>query len=70
MRLSHDVRRLLDGCGAPWSVVEGRRHYKIIVNNRFCAILPKGPQARVENRPGRAQLNILSQIRRAARREP
>jgi hypothetical protein len=70
MRLSHDIRQALDSCGAPWSIVNGKRHLKVIVNNKFCAILPKGPQNRGQNSPGRSQLNIVSQIRRAARGQP
>ena len=69
MKLAPDIRALLESSGVPWRVVEGKRHMKIVVGNKFCAILPKGPTNRHVNHPGRAQQNTLAQIRRAIREQ-
>jgi len=63
--LPDEVRELLDASGLPWTVVNGSRHFKVIVNGRFVAILPHSkPTSRVKSR---AHLNMLAQLRRAIR---
>ena len=67
VRLSPEIRELLENSGVPWRVDEGKRHHKIIVNGKFCGILPKGPMSRTISKRGHEQLNTIAQIRRAIR---
>jgi hypothetical protein len=47
----------------PHRISQGKKHYKIFVNDIFCGILPMGGGR--EN--GREVLNLRAQIRRAAK---
>ena len=64
-RLPSPMRDLLNGCGLPWRVTTGKKHYKVIVGRRLCAIFPKGGQPGV----GRSLQNSLAQIRRAIKEQ-
>lgn len=63
LKIPDVVKKELDGLIVPWEIKPGARHHKIFVNGKFCAILPMG---RPTQRAPRADLNIRSQIRRAA----
>lgn len=65
-RIPQIVADELDACGLPWRLVDGGRHYKLIVGDRLTGILPK---ARVSDHIGAKQraFNIRAQIRRAAK---
>lgn len=63
IKIPDTVRRELEGLTVPYEIREGSRHHKLIVNGKFCAILPKGGG---NSNSRRADLNIRSQIRRAA----
>ena len=65
--LPTDLRKLLAGCGLPWRIETGTRHYKLIVGKRFAAILPKSPHVRMQNT--RAQKNAVAQVRRVIREQ-
>ena len=68
-RLPPDVELLLEASRLPWRLIEGKRHFKLIVGTKFCAILPKGPVKRQTSHPGHAQQNVVAQIRRAIREQ-
>lgn len=57
------LQKTLDGLEVPWEINHGTRHYKLIVNGTFAAILPKG-KGKDDHR--RSVLNCISQVRRAA----
>jgi hypothetical protein len=62
MKVDRQVARALDETGLPWEVISGKKHLKIMVNNRLVGILPHGT-----NSGGpRAIKNCLSNIRRAS----
>lgn len=42
MKLDSKVRQLLDESGLPWEIVNGAKHYKLMVQGRMAAILPHG----------------------------
>lgn len=65
MRLSKEIERALEDCGKPWSIKQGSRHLKVIVNNRFAGILPKDGLG--NSASPNAQRNLIAQIRRAAK---
>lgn len=57
------VREALDATGLEWSVVRGTRHYHLRLGGRLIGILPRSPQTSM----GRAERNLIAQIKRAAR---
>lgn len=61
MKLPAEVREALEAKGRPWLIEEGRRHQKIKIDGRLVGILPKKPVGS----GGRAQKNVIAQIRRA-----
>jgi len=63
--LPNDIHDILSSSGLPWHVETGTRHYKVILNNKFAAILPKSPHARGQD--GFARRNVLAALRRAIR---
>ena len=64
MRVHPHIIRTLEQCGKPWEVKQGSRHLKIVVDGVLAGILPKDGMGRSE---GRAQKNLVAQIKRAAR---
>ena len=61
-----DARELLDESGVEWTVQSGSRHFKLIIDGKFAAIIPHSkPASRVASR---AHRNMLAHIRRAIRR--
>lgn len=62
MKLHADVQELLDGCGLPWRVVSGSRHYKLVVAGHVVTILPKSAHAM--RRTGRRHRNAMAHIKR------
>jgi hypothetical protein len=64
-RLDEDVRAALEATGLPWIVKIGGRHRKVILAGRMVGILPIASNG---GEPmSRARMNLLAQIRRAAR---
>lgn len=61
MKVPPEVRSALEAKGQPWSIEEGKRHQKIKINGRLVGILPRKPV----DQGGRAQKNVIAQIRRA-----
>jgi hypothetical protein len=56
------ILKELEVCGLEWTLVEGKKHYKIYVAGRFCDILPK-----TQADPPRMNLKIRAHIRRFVR---
>jgi hypothetical protein len=65
-RLPSELRKVLLSSGMPWRIDTGTRHYKLIVGDRFAAILPKS--GRLSNFSGRADKNTVAQVRRVIRK--
>jgi hypothetical protein len=68
MRVPDDLQDLLDASGLPWRIDNGKRHYKIMVNERLVGILPKGRNLHRKSHNARPRQNTLAQIRRVIRR--
>jgi hypothetical protein len=67
-RLPDDVRELLSECPLPWHIETGTRHFKVVINDRLAAILPKGKNLRgAGGYSDRAMKNTLAQLRRTIR---
>jgi hypothetical protein len=63
IRLPDAVQQALTDTGLPYQIEQGAKHLKIVVADHLVGILPlKGGDER-----GRGHLNIVAQIRRAAR---
>jgi hypothetical protein len=69
MRVPDDLQALLDDSGLPWRIDNGKRHYKIIVDERLVGILPKGRDLHRKSHNARPHLNTLAQIRRIIRQK-
>jgi hypothetical protein len=52
----------LEGCGLPWSLEPGKKHYKLYIDGRFCDILPL-----TMTDPPRMNLKIRAHVRRFVR---
>jgi hypothetical protein len=65
-RLSSKVRAALAEIPGRWRAEYGSRHIKIYVDDRLAAIAP----ICASDKNKRADLNLVSYIRRAARRNP
>lgn len=63
MKIPTMIRDELERTGLPWTVEDGGRHNKIRLAGRLVGICPKGKKVFHRNR---AELNLVSQIRRAA----
>lgn len=66
MQLNSSIRSALDSTGLPWKLIHGKRHRKIIVDGKMVGILPRKSKLS-EAGCDRSMLNVISQIRRAAR---
>lgn len=64
MKLDPKVRQALEETGLPWRIEAGSKHFKIRLNDRLVGVYPQGK--RTEANP-RANLNVISNIKRAAR---
>ena len=62
MKLSPEIRELLEACGLPWATKMGSKHIKIYVGGKFSAVYPRG---KVSENHYRAERNTLAQLRRA-----
>jgi hypothetical protein len=62
-RLPDELRKVLASSGLPWHIDTGTRHFKLIINGRFAAIIPKGKAARSTSSQ-RAGKNTVAQVRR------
>lgn len=63
--MSEIVRKELDiarQMGAKVEIEDGGKHFKVRINGKFCAILPKG---KVRDRNRRNDLGVRASIRRA-----
>lgn len=65
-RLNKIIEAELQATGLPWEAERGSRHIKLRLAGKFVGILPlKGDGS--SGRGARANANVVSQIRRAAR---
>ncbi|QIG69181.1 hypothetical protein EVB78_147 [Rhizobium phage RHph_N1_15] len=64
--LSKKTQAALLAIGDGWRLEEGRKHIRIFVNESLAAAAPKNIRGDGEG-DRRAELNVVSQIRRAAR---
>lgn len=64
MRIDPKVRQALDNTGLPWRIETGSKHNKIRLNNRLVGVYPQGKKTEADPR---ANLNIISNIKRIAR---
>lgn len=65
MKIPKDVEAALLATGRPWSIKLGKRHLKLMMDERLVGILPRGHSDRAVG--VRSELNVISQIRRAAK---
>ncbi|MBX4911470.1 hypothetical protein HJA82_29590 [Rhizobium bangladeshense] len=64
--LSKKTQAALREIGECWRLEEGKKHIRIFVNDSLAAAAPKNVRGDGEG-DRRAELNVVSQIRRAAR---
>ncbi|WP_276122663.1 hypothetical protein [Pararhizobium qamdonense] len=64
--LPKKTRRVLEELGDCWRLDEGAKHIRIFVNETMAGIVPKKVRGD-GGMPGRSELNVIAQIRRAAR---
>lgn len=64
-RLHPSLRKVLDEIGLPWSIEQGKKHNKLLVNGRLAVILSRGKPA--EDANFRLIRNDVANIRRLAR---
>lgn len=57
------IQAALDETGLPYEIESGKRHRKIRLNGRFVGVVP---HSKGSSDCRRAELNIVSQIRRGA----
>ncbi|QIG75722.1 hypothetical protein EVC20_151 [Rhizobium phage RHph_Y2_17_1] len=62
--LSKKTQAALKEIGNRWRLEDGTKHIQIFVDGSLTASVPKRVRS---DRDGRAELNVVSQIRRAAR---
>ncbi|TDW20469.1 hypothetical protein EV128_12599 [Rhizobium azibense] len=67
--LPKKTRAALEELGNDWRLEEGKKHIRIFVNDIMCGIHPKKTRGDGDGSDRRAELNVISQIRRAARGE-
>jgi len=67
MLLPNNVRELLEKSGQPWEIVNGAKHYKLIVGGRMATVLPHSPVYAKSNGGGRWR-QVLSSIKRTIRK--
>jgi hypothetical protein len=67
--LSKKTQAALKEIGADWRLEEGKKHIRIFVNDTLAACCPKKQRGDGQGNDHRAELNVVSQIRRAARGE-
>lgn len=63
-RLPEDIQQALTDTGLPYEVRPGTKHLKIFLRDHLVGIFPKSGR---HSHEGRGSLNIIAQIRRAAR---
>lgn len=59
------IKQELENTGLPWDIERGSRHLKLKLSGHLVGILPGDGRSAME---GRALKNVVSQIRRAARK--
>ena len=65
-RIPDSLRAELDATGIPWQITQKARHRGVVLGGKLVGILPMNP--RLSKAMGdRAYMNLLGQIRRAAR---
>lgn len=68
MKTHPDIIKALEATGRPYEIVKGSRHQKLKLDGNLVGIMPlKGFG---NDRDKRAMLNVLAQIKRAARGLP
>jgi len=63
MKVPPTIKEELEGCGVPFNIERGTRHFKIFVGGALCGIFPVNGKAGYK----RAELNVRAQIRRRVR---
>lgn len=58
MRLPPEVRRALEATGRAWQIMPGTKHWKLVMDRRLVAVLPRHFRGNGEWR------NIITAIRR------
>lgn len=66
-RLPQAILDTLERSGLPWRIDGGKRHFRLIVGDKFVAILPQSLDW--DGFKGRADRNTLAQVRRAIREQ-
>ena len=66
-RLPQDILDALERSGLPWRIDSGKRHFRLIVGDKFVAVLPQSLDW--NGFKGRADKNTLAQVRRAIREQ-
>lgn len=64
MKIPKEIEAALIATGRPWSTKMGGRHVKLILDGRMVGVLPINGGNSASHR---GSLNVISQIRRAAR---
>jgi hypothetical protein len=67
--LPKKTRAVLEEIGNCWRLEEGKKHIRIFVNETFAGIMPLKRSGDGSGSNPRAELNVISQIKRAARGE-
>jgi len=65
--LPKKIQAVLTEIGDCWRLDEGKKHIRIFVNDTFAGIAPMKCRGDGNSRDRRSELNIIAQIRRAAR---
>lgn len=66
-KLPKRTQRVLEELDDSWRLEDGKRHIRIFINETFAGIMPKNCRGDGSGGDRRAELNVISQIRRAAR---
>ncbi len=64
MKIDPKVKQALEATGLPWYVETGTKHYKIRLNGKLVGVFPQGKKTEASPR---ANINVIANIRRAAR---
>lgn len=66
MTTLRSIRQTLETTGLPWAIVEGKKHYRILLCGRQVTVCSRGSKRKDDSNP-RGIKNILAEIKRAAR---
>ena len=57
-RLPEDLRQALASSGLPWRIINGRKHFKVMIGERLAGVLSHG------KRPSHGDKNMMANVRR------